>query len=84
MPCASAHTRHSTACVVSLMQIDDLRMCLEDLQLWDQRPKVGPDPEGEALGKLAGKLEQVVINCCEVAKMEGIQMDELLGRTYEV
>ena len=84
MPCASAHTSHSTACGVPLMQIDELRMCLEDLQLWDQRPKVGPDPEGEALGKLAGKLEQVVINCCEVAKMEGIQMDELLGRTYEV
>ena len=52
--------------------------------MWDQRPKVGPDPEGEALGKLAGKLEQVVINCCEVAKMEGIQMDELLARTYDV
>eukprot|EP00891_Asterochloris_glomerata_P006927 jgi/Astpho2/6927/Aster-01794 len=67
-----------------LQSIDELHLCLEELQLWDQRPKVGPDPEGEALGKLAGKLEQVVINCCEVAKMEGIQMDELLARTYDV
>lgn len=58
---------------------------MEELGFWKQGPAGSPSPElGPAdMGKLGGALRGVVMLCCEVAQMEGLDMKTLLERTYE-
>lgn len=66
------------------MQIDALRTYMESVGLWYKGPKGNPTKlSHDELMKLVDALLGVVGMCCEVAKMEGVDMNTLLKRTYE-
>ena len=58
---------------------------MEELGFWNQGPagSATADLGPSQIGKLGGSLQGVVELCCKVAKMEGLEMNTLLKRTYE-
>ncbi|KAL3154734.1 hypothetical protein ABBQ38_011282 [Trebouxia sp. C0009 RCD-2024] len=65
-------------------KIEELRACMESIGFWARGPSGNSEELSQGkLAKLGGALQGVVELCCEVAKMEGVEMKQLLNRTYE-
>ena len=76
--------QHTSRIWALLLQIDELRACMESIGFWGQGPRGNyNDLSNDALMKLVGALQGVVELCCKVAQMEGVEMNTLLKRTYE-
>lgn len=57
---------------------------MESIGFWTRGPSGNADElSQDKLTKLGGALQGVVELCCQVAKMEGVEMKQLLNRTYE-
>lgn len=57
---------------------------MESIGFWTRGPSGNADElSQDKLKKLGGALQGVVELCCQVAKMEGVEMKQLLNRTYE-
>lgn len=57
---------------------------MESIGFWLRGPSGNAgELSQDKLVKLAGALQGVVELCCQVAKMEGVEMKQLLNRTYE-
>lgn len=57
---------------------------MESIGFWARGPSGNSEELSQGkLAKLGGALQGVVELCCEVAKMEGVEMKQLLNRTYE-
>ena len=57
---------------------------MESIGFWARGPSGNADElsQGKRV-RLGAALQGVVELCCEVAKMEGVEMKQLLNRTYE-
>lgn len=57
---------------------------MESIGFWTRGPSGNADDLSQGnLMKLGGALQGVVELCCQVAKMEGVEMKQLLNRTYD-
>ena len=57
---------------------------MESIGFWSRGPSGNAEElSQDKLMKLVGALQGVVELCCQVAKMEGVEMKQLLNRTYE-
>lgn len=57
---------------------------MESIGFWTRGPSGNADDLSQSnLMKLGGALQGVVQLCCQVAKMEGVEMKQLLNRTYD-
>lgn len=57
---------------------------MESIGFWTRGPSGNADDLSQGnLMKLGGALQGVVQLCCQVAKMEGVEMKQLLNRTYD-
>ena len=57
---------------------------MESLGFWGKGP-IQPKEEltHPVIMQLVGSLQSVVEMCCKVARMEGLEMKNILNRTYE-